>query len=85
MTLDATRLRDLAVSESGFVFDPLTGRTFTVNGTGLAILSALKDGRPLESLAQILADDFDVQDGEDVGADVEEFIAQLRQEGVVSS
>ena len=39
-----TRLSDLAISDSGFVFDPYTGASFSVNLTGLTLLRALKDG-----------------------------------------
>ena len=37
-------LRDLAVSDTGFVFDPYSGATFSVNPTGLVILRALQQG-----------------------------------------
>ena len=30
----ATHLKDLALSDTGFVFDPYTGATFTTNATG---------------------------------------------------
>ena len=38
------RLRELAISDAGFVFDPLTGHTYNVNATALAALRALKEG-----------------------------------------
>ena len=38
------RLGDLALSDTGFAFDPLTGATFTVNATGLCVLLAMKEG-----------------------------------------
>ena len=38
------KLRDLAISDSGFVFDPYSGATFTANSSGRAILEALRDG-----------------------------------------
>ena len=40
---DLNRLRDLALSDTGFVFDPCSGATFTVNATGLAVLKGLTD------------------------------------------
>ncbi len=39
MTIDLTHLKQLAVSENGFVFDPYTGHTFTLNATGIAVLA----------------------------------------------
>jgi PqqD family protein of HPr-rel-A system len=80
---DLSRLRDLAVSDSGFVFDPMTGYTFTVNPTGLLVLQSLKRGDPVESIAQRLADEFELDGGEDVHRDIDEFLARLREHGIV--
>lgn len=77
------RLADLAISDSGFVFDPYTGASFTVNATGLKVLEALKQGTTArEPLLELLRDGFDVR-GEDVQRDVDEFVALLRRFGLV--
>jgi PqqD family protein of HPr-rel-A system len=83
MTLDVSRLRDLAMSDSGFVFDPVTGRTYTLNETALVALRALKAGELPEAVAARLRDSFDVGEDEDVAADVEELLARLREQGLV--
>jgi hypothetical protein len=44
LSLAAERLSNLALSPTGFVFDPRTGATYTVNPTGRAVLEALRDG-----------------------------------------
>lgn len=75
------RLRDLALSDTGFVFDPYSGATFTVNATGLCILSALKDELTVTAIAARLAERFDVR-GSDLTRDVHEFIEALRQHGL---
>ena len=78
----STRLRELAISESGFVFDPHTGHAFTVNATGLVLLRILHSGCGLDQAAEKLRDAFDVVD-EDVSRDVDEFVARLREHGLV--
>ncbi len=83
MTLDITRLRDLAVSDGGFVFDPVTGQTFTVNDTGLFVLRALKDARAVDEIAIAVASEFDADGSEDIARDVEGFVARLREQGLV--
>ena len=83
MTLDTTRLRQLAVSDSGFVFDPLTGHTFTVNATGLAVLAGLKAGRVADEIASDLGDAFEPEGGEDIQRDVDDFVLRLREHGLV--
>jgi PqqD family protein of HPr-rel-A system len=83
MALQVMRLRQLAVSDSGFVFDPLTGHTFTVNATGLAILAGLKAGRELDAIAAELAEAFEPEGGEDYQRDVDDFVLRLREHGLV--
>lgn len=81
--LDFSRLRDLAVSDSGFVFDPMTGYTFTVNPTGLFVLQGLKRGESIEAISQGIPEEFDLEGGEDVSRDVDEFLSRLREHGLV--
>ena len=73
------RLRQLAVSDSGFVFDPLTGHTYSVNRTGLDILEALKQGLTASDLAARLSETHELDADDDPLRDIEEFIAQLRK------
>jgi PqqD family protein of HPr-rel-A system len=82
-TLDISRLRDLALSDQGFVFDPLSGYTFTVNPTGLLVLRLLKEGRSSAEIVHELQEVFDLDGGEDVGRDVDEMILRLREQGLV--
>jgi PqqD family protein of HPr-rel-A system len=83
MPLDPGRLRDVAIADTGFVFDPRTGHTFTVNPTGLAVLRGLTQGLSPEAVARALADDFELEGGEDLARDVDEFVARLREQGLV--
>jgi PqqD family protein of HPr-rel-A system len=82
MDFEAPRLRELALSDSGFVFDPLTGHTFTVNPSGLFILRLLKDGVPATEVAAKLGEAFDFDPGEDPARDIQDFILQLRECGL---
>lgn len=76
------RLGDLALSDTGFVFDPYSGSTFTVNATGLAVLNALKEGLGRDGLAARVRERFDAR-GADVARDVDDFVAALRQYGIL--
>ena len=81
--LDVSRLRELAISDAGFVFDPLTGHTYNVNDTALAVLRALKAGDAPEAVAERLGESFDLDPDDDVPRDLDEFIARLREQGLV--
>ncbi len=84
MAIQAARLRELALSDSGFVFDPSTGHTFTVNPSGLHILRWLKDGTQPEEIAQRLVEHFELEPGEDPARDVQDFLMQLRECGFIA-
>lgn len=77
-----TRLSQLAVSPTGFVFDPRTGGTFTVNPTGRVILEGIRDGQDLAAVARALADRFDAESA-DLQRDVLEYVRLLRQGGLL--
>jgi len=83
MDIQTLQLRDLAVSDSGFVFDPMTGHSFTVNPTGLCVLQGLKEGLGPEGIVQRLTNGFELESGEDAVRDVQDFIMQLRECGLV--
>lgn len=86
MTTKQDRLKDLAVNESGFVFDPYSGASFSTNATGLQILSALKNGEPRDAIAALLHDMFEVFENEDdVDRDIDEFVQLLKRNYVVDS
>ena len=69
-------LTRLALSDSGFVFDPVTGNSFTVNGSGLAILRR-QQGTDLPATVASLCEEFDVE-ARAAERDVIEFANLLR-------
>lgn len=76
-------LRDLAISDSGFVFDPHSGATFTLNASGLAILLALRDGVAVSAIGSRLRDAFDGVSAT-VDEDVADFLGALRAHGLIA-
>lgn len=70
-------LMRLALSDSGFVFDPVTGNSFTVNGSALAILRLLQRESALDRVVARLCEEYDAE-APLVERDVIEFAALLR-------
>jgi len=73
-------IKRLAINESGFVFDPVSGRSFSTNETGRAILTLACSERDPRRIAELLAEKYDI----DVGAcerEILEFSAALRRFG----
>jgi PqqD family protein of HPr-rel-A system len=77
------KLQDIAVSDTGFVFDPYTGATFTVNQTGRIIFDGLKEGRDRPAIVESLREHFEVRETDDLQRDLDEFVQRLRQLDVV--
>lgn len=72
-----TSLQRLAISESGFVFDPVSGHNFTVNETGLTILRLLQKDNKLTVLLEKLAVEYNASPRV-LERDVLEFAGLLR-------
>jgi hypothetical protein len=71
-------LRRLAISDSGFVFDPVSGDSFTVNATGLATLKWLQSRCSLDQAVAATVEQFDVAPRQ-AERDILDFIMQLRK------
>ena len=82
MTAAIERLETLAISPTGFVFDPRSGATFTVNATGRTIIEALREGQGLDATVTLLAGSFDIGRA-DLRRDVLEYVRMLRDQGLV--
>jgi PqqD family protein of HPr-rel-A system len=77
------KLSDLAISDKGFVFDPYTGSTFSLNATGRVMLEGLKRGAGRGEILDDLTEAFTVGADEDLDRDLGEFMQLLRREGLV--
>jgi len=75
---DSEHVKQLALNDSGFVFDPINGRSFTANAVGLFVLRALQKGADMEELLDQAAQQFDV-DAVTAERDITEFATQLRK------
>ncbi len=86
MTSTAQRLKDLAVSDTGFVFDPYSGASFSTNAAGMEILKKLKEDATRADILNALHETFDVVEGEDdLERDIDEFVQLLKRNYVVGN
>jgi hypothetical protein len=69
--------RNIAISENGFIFNPLTGDSFSVNETGLFILQKLKEGENHEVIMKALQDEFEL-DANSAEIDLNDFLSMLK-------
>ncbi|MDI6761573.1 MAG: PqqD family protein [Thermodesulfobacteriota bacterium] len=72
------RLKDIAISDSGFIFDPYSGATFNTNETGRFILQLLKEGNGIDAIQSEIRKHFKTSE-EDLRSDIYEFINLLME------
>ncbi len=54
--------KNIAISENGFVFDPTSGESYTLNTVGLEILNLLKEGKDQKEITRQLLKKYDVEE-----------------------
>ena len=69
---------NIAVSETGFVFDPTSGESYSINPVGQEILQQLKEGKSDQEISTAMTGEYEIDD-----ASFEkyyyDFIGMLRQ------
>jgi len=70
--------RNIAISESGFLFDPTAGESYSLNEQGLEIINMLKEKRTNEEIADAITENYDVV-REDFEKYYYDFLGMLKQ------
>ncbi len=74
---------NLAISETGFLFLPGTGETYTSNEIGKTIIQCLQKGESHEEIIEKITNEYDVEPNT-FEKDLADFINQLTQFNLVS-
>ncbi|MDP3441781.1 MAG: PqqD family protein, partial [Ignavibacteria bacterium] len=69
---------NIAVSDNGFVFNPSSGESFTVNPVGLIILNMMRKGMEHSEITSNLRNEFNV-DAATAERDYFDFVEMMRQ------
>lgn len=75
--------KDIAISDSGLVFNPLTGESFYTNPVGICIINYLKEGRSIQDIGLLLVEEFNVE-FETVERDILDFLTLLKHFQLIS-
>jgi hypothetical protein len=68
--------KNIALSDSGFIFDPGTGNSFTTNPIGLQMIQLLKQEKTPKEIEVAIRDEYQV-DGVTFERDYSDFISVL--------
>jgi hypothetical protein len=69
--------KNLSVSESGFIFNPSTGDSFSVNPIGAEVINLLKEDRSPEQIKTALLEKYDVEKTL-LEKDIDDFLSQMK-------
>lgn len=77
------KYENLALSESGFLFDAANGSTYTLNRTGTLVLRAIMAGSGEETIVDDIVARFDIAE-ETARRDITQFTRQLAELHVIA-
>ena len=78
------QLRNLAMNDTGFAFDPSTGYSYQLSPLGVEIVNRLLDGANRESIIDRIIDEYDVST--DIATqDFDFFLLQLSHLGLMEA
>ena len=70
--------KNIAISETGFVFDPTSGESYSINREGQEIMALMKEGRNPEQISAKMCSAYDI-DPASFEKYFYDFIGMLRQ------
>ncbi len=73
---------NVAISDSGFVFDANTGESYSLNPIGIEILNELKQSKITEDLFAYLNNKYEVAEFT-LEQNLMDFLSQLKQYGII--
>ncbi len=76
--------KNIAISETGFLFNPLTGDSFSTNSVGLDVIQLLKNGKTEPEIITFISEKYAVEASE-FEKDLEDFRLQLRDSQVLET
>ncbi len=74
--------KNIAISESGFVFNPGSGESFILNRTGKNILELLRDNKMFEEIIELMMGEYEV-DRIVLEKSILDFISVLKSYGLL--
>ncbi len=76
--------KNIAVSDSGFVFNPTTGESFSVNPIGVEIIEMLKKEKTIEEINESLTNRYNA-DSITIDKDISDFLSLLSQFSLIDN
>lgn len=75
--------KNIAISESGFIFNPTSGDSFSANQIGADIITLMKEDKKLPEIIKTISVKYDVEPSV-FEKDLEDFVIQLRDNNLAA-
>lgn len=83
-TIDMKLSKNIAVSDTGYIFNPTNGDSFSCNPVGSDIITLLKDGVDKDGIIAYITEKYDVNQ-RTVERDLEDFMMYLQDSNLVTN
>jgi hypothetical protein len=70
--------KDIAISDSGFVFNPLSGESYSVNPIGIELFNLIKQEKTYEEIRDLMLEKYDTDEAT-FEKDYQDFLAIMEQ------
>ncbi len=81
---DLEHLKSLALSENGFLFDPMTGFAYNLNPTAITLVHQLQQGRTRAEILKYMEKHYEA-DSNHLETDLDQFLRRLEEYGLLGS
>jgi hypothetical protein len=76
--------KEVALSDTGFLLNPNTGESYSLNPLGVEILKLLNDGKDVQELPGLLSQVYDVTQST-LEKDIQDFIGIMQQFNLIET
>lgn len=70
--------KNIAISDSGFLFNPGSGESYSLNATGTELFGLIKNGKTLEEIKIIFLEKYET-DSNTIEKDYQDFIDEIQR------
>lgn len=74
--------KNIATSDTGFVFNPGSGDSFSSNPIGTDIITCIKEDKSRKEIIALICDKYEVESNQ-LEKDLEDFLSQLREHNLM--
>lgn len=75
---------NIATSDSGYIFDPSSGESYTVNPIGIQLINLIKNKTPYEAILKEILDKYNI-DKDTFEKDYQDFVGLLKQHQLIDN